>query len=227
MADDMRTMRTRTVLLLAVLVATVGCFTTPARAAFDSEFAVGVGYSHVTFNSGSPLLDDRDCIHLDSFFSGSPFPQLPGLRVGAAVGFSAALDNTRSAFISSGGQTIFISGSDVSLLLFEPELRVAWRHSFGDYNLSYVEAGVAGGGVIAWLSADGQDEAQPKGTTASFDESDVSWSARAFVRLGFPVPDGIVGVEASYLRGGNMKFADGVSGDVEDFYIGVYGALTF
>ena len=217
----------RPIFLWTVLAGVLGCVATPARAEYNGEFAFGAGYSRVNFDSDSPLIHGRDCLHLDPFVSFSPIERLPQLRLGAAVGFSAALDDTRGQLITSGGETFFVSGSDANLLLFEPELRVSWRQTFGQDKLCFVEAGVAGGGVIAWLST-GNGDASGSGTPRSdFEDTEASWSARAFVRLGIPVTGGIAGLEASYLRGGKMKFADAVRGDLEEYYVGIFGALKF
>jgi hypothetical protein len=191
----------------------------------EGEFALGVGYSRIDFDGDSPLTRGRDGVHFDPSLSLSPFDGLPQLRVGAAVGFSAALDDVHDVVVSSGGGTFAVSGSDATLLLWEPELRLAWRQHFGTDGLGYVEAGVAGGAVIAWLGTGDGDDSGPDG--ADFEDTEASWSARAFVRVGVPFSTGIAGVEASYLRGGRMDFAKGVGGELDEYYVGVFGALSF
>ena len=198
-----------------------------ALAQGEREFSLGVGYTRMNFDGDSPLVDDRDGVHFDPVFSLAPIERLPQLRLGAAFGISFAVDDTRGAFVSDEeGGTLFIEGDDTSLMLFEPELRIAWRQSLAEGEAVFVEAGVGGGGVIGWLSA-GDDASVTDPDDAEIDEVDAAFMGRAFVRVGAHVTSGIVGVEASYMVGGNLDFADGIGGDVSEFYVGIFGALSF
>ena len=199
-----------------------------ARAQGENEFALGVGYTRINVEGAEVLVDDRDGVHFDPYVSFAPLERLPQLRLGGAVGFSVAVDDVRGAFVSGeDGGTLFVSGDDVSFMLFEPELRVAWRQSLAEGEAFFVEAGVGGGAVIGWLSA-GDGEGDDSGAAdAELDETDATWMGRAFLRVGAHVTSGIVGLEASYLRGGRLDFADGAAGDVSEVYVGIFGALTF
>ena len=191
------------------------------------EFAVGVGYTRINFDGDSPLIDDRDGVHLDPFVSFAPVERLPGLRLGAAFGISFAVDDVRGAFVSGeDGGSLFVEGDDALLMLFEPELRVAWRIALAEDEAYFIEAGVGGGGVVGWLSA-GDDSDVRDPDDAEVDEVDAAFMGRAFVRFGMHIPSGIVGLEASYLHGGRIEFTEGIGGDVTEAYVGIFGALTF
>ena len=190
------------------------------------EFLLGIGWVRMNFDGNNELIDDRDGIHFDPVFSIAPFEALPQLRFGAAVGVSVALDDVRGAVISRGGELIVISGGDVSLFLIEPELRISWRQYFGTDKAYFLEAGGGGGGVFGWLDAgDGDDDESED--VDDVEETASAAMAKVFIRLGARVTGGLGGIEASYLRGGNMHFADDIEGDVSTFYVGVFGALQF
>lgn len=210
-----------------VLSAILAASPLAARAQGETEFLLGVGYTRMNFDGDSPLIDDRDGVHLDPVFSFAPVEDLPQLRLGAAFGISFAVDDTRGAFVSDeDGATLFIDGDDSSLMLFEPELRISWRQALAEGEAVFVEAGVGGGGVIGWLSA-GDDEGPGDPDGAELDETDAAFMARALVRFGVHVTSGIVGVEASYMVGGDLDFAEGIGGDVSEAYVGIFGALSF
>lgn len=208
---------------LVVLFACVLAGARPCRGSSDGEFLLGVGYTRINFEGTNVLIDDRDGVHLDPVFSFSPFDGLPQLRLGAGVGFSAALDDVRGATVVDGSDTFFVSGDEATLFLFEPEVRVSWRHEFGEDDAFFVEAGVGGGAVIGWLQAGDGDVEGPD--DADLDVADVTPMGRVLLRAGLRVTGGLAGIEASYLRGGSMDFADGVEGDIGEFYVGIFGAL--
>ena len=190
------------------------------------EFSLGIGWVRMNFDGNNELIDDRDGIHFDPVFSIAPFEALPQLRFGAAVGVSVALDDVRGAVISRGGQLVVISGGDVSLFLIEPELRISWRQYFGPEKAYFLEAGGGGGGVFGWLDAgDGDDDESEDADDV--EETASALMAKVFLRFGARVTGGLGGIEVSYLRGGNMDFAEGIEGDVSTFYLGVFGALQF
>lgn len=213
---------------VGVILAAVALSAPRAAAQGENEFALGVGYTRMNFAGADILVDDRDGVHFDPYVSFAPFEGLPQLRLGGAVGFSVAVDDVRGALVSDeNGGSLFVSGDDVSLMLFEPELRIAWRQALVKDEAFFIEAGVGGGAVIGWLSA-GDGEGGDGGTAdAELDETDVTYMGRGFVRLGAHVTSGIVGIEASYLRGGRLDFTDGAAGDLSEFYVGIFGALTF
>jgi hypothetical protein len=186
------------------------------------EFALGIGYAHVSIGGSESLLDSEDALRFDGALSISPFPEVPQLRLGGAMGFVLALDNSERTIISSGGLVV-VGSSDVPLFMFEPEVRLSWQQTFGEGPGFYIEPGIGAGGVYANLSIDSEDS--PSGM--SFDESDWSFSARAFVNVGFPVPGGLAGVQASYMWADDLDLASNAGGNVNEFYIGIFGALRF
>ena len=199
----------------------------PAAAQGEREFSLGLGYARINFDGDSPLIDDRDAVRFDPYFSYAPLDDLPALRLGAAFGVSFAVDDTRGTFISDdAGGSLFIEGDDVFFMLFEPEARLALRIPLAEDEATFIEAGVGGGGVLGYLSA-GDDEGVDDPDDAEIDDTDIAFMGRAFVRLGMHVESGIVGVEASYMQGGRMDFGHGIGGEVSEAYVGIFGALTF
>ena len=195
---------------------------------YDAEFSLGIGYSRITFDGGGPLLEGRDSIHINPVVSFSPLPDVPQLRLGGAVGWSIALDDTRGAVVSNDGGLFFASTSDVTLMLLEPELRLSWRQPLGDEGGSFVEAGAAAGGAFGWIDVgDPRDLTPGEADANAFSEWDGSFQWKAFLRAGTRVGDGVAGIEAHYLRAGELEFADNLRGDPEEFYFGIFGALRF
>ena len=217
---------TTLLVLLAVVFAAA-----PARAADgdapDAEFLLGIGYARVNFDDDVVgLVDDRDGIYFDPVFSAAFFDAVPQLRLGAAVGVFVALDDVRGGVIVDDGEATAISGGDTSFVLAEPELRVSWRQPFGEDDVAFLEAGAGAGGVFGFLDAgDGHEE--EGADDGDLEETDGALMARVFLRLGFQVTGGLAGIEASYMRGGKMEFGDAVGGEVEEYYLGIFGALKF
>ena len=193
---------------------------------FDQEFAMGVGYAKVEFSSDDGTLDDADAIHFDPVLSFAPVRALPPLRVGAAVGISFTLEDVGGVISSGGGGGfIFITG-DTGLMLFEPELRLSWRQALGPEEAGFfVEPGIAGGGTFALLDFD-DEEVFEAGGPEDPDEWASTFHARAFLRAGMRVSGGVAGLEAGYMRGGELDFG-ATSGEIQEFYIGIFGALKF
>ena len=193
-----------------------------------AEFSLGVGYARVEFDGSPPLVDGRDCIHFDPVVMFSPLGErLPQLRLGGAVGWTMALDDTSGAIISGDNGLIIATSSDVAFMLFEPELRLAWRHTFGPERLSFIEAGGAAGLAVAWLDVSGRAESPTTPTDEDFSETDTSFEWKVFLRAGFPLSTGLAGIEMSYMRAGNMELTSDVKGEPNEFYIGIFGALQF
>jgi hypothetical protein len=187
-----------------------------------SEFALGIGYAHLSIGDSDSVLDSEDALRFDAALTFAPIFDLPQLRIGGALGVTLVLDNSQFAFISSGG-AVFVGSSDVPLWLLEPEFRVSWQQPFGTSDQFFIEPGLAVGGVYGVLSVDANDTASGR----SFDESDGTYTGRAFLNLGARVPGGYAGIQASYVRGGSLHFADNASGDFEQYYIGIFGAARF
>ena len=191
-----------------------------------AEFSMGIGYSRVEFKSSPDLIDNRDCLHLEPTLTVAPFERLPQLRIGGAVGWTAALDDTSGAIISNGGGLVVATSSDVAFMIFEPELRVSWRQPLGKDHNFFLEPGAAAGAAIGWLDVDGHP-AEGSTADADFSETDASFEWKVFLRAGVHVTGGIAGIEASYMRAERLHFTDDISGEPSEFYIGIFGALQF
>jgi hypothetical protein len=219
-------LRHRRTLLIAVAAVVLTLAPTRAARAQDApydgvaEFSLGIGYAHVSL-ADSDVIDGESGIHFEPALTFSLIPQLPQLRVGADVGVTLVLDNSQRAIISRNGTLIFAGSSDVPLWLLEPELRVSWRQYFGDN--FFVEPGVAGGIAFGFFSLNPADG----GTGDSYEKDDSTVFGRVFLRAGARVSGGTAGVEASWLTGGKLDFGGGAAGDLSEFYIGVFGALSF
>ena len=187
-----------------------------------SEFSLGIGYANVSIGGSESVLDSLDALRFDAAVSFSPLQRLPQLRLGAAAGVALVPDNSQFAIVSDGGLVV-VGRSDVPVWLIEPEVRLSWRQSFGEDGQIYVEPGVGAGAVYARLSIDGEDTS----SGLSFDESDTSFSARAFLNVGARVTGGLAGLQVSYARGGSLDLAENADGEVEEFYIGIFGSLRF
>ena len=185
-----------------------------------SEFSLGMGYANVTLED-SPIIDSESGFRFEPSLSFSPLAgSLPQLRLGVATGFTLVLDDSERALISNDGQLIFFGSSDVPLWLVEPELRMSWRQWFGD--AWFVEAGVGGGFAFGFLELDA-----PDGSEDSYEENDAAAFGRAFFRAGARVTGGIAGVEGWWLTGDTLDFGGNAAGDLEEWYIGIFGALMF
>jgi hypothetical protein len=189
------------------------------------EFALGIGYSRVEFDSSPALVDGRDCLHLDPVVSVSPFAFAPQVRLGAAVGWTIAVDETKGAIISGGNGLIVATSSDVAFMLFEPEVRLSWRQALGPDGLYFLEAGAAAGACVGYLDVSGQSA--DTGADSDLNETDANVEWKVFLRAGLPVSNGLAGIEASYMRAGRLEFSDDIRGDPSEFYIGIFGALQW
>ena len=66
------------------------------------------------------------------------------------------------------------------------------------------------------------------GSGDSFDANDSTVYGRVYLRAGAQVTGGIAGIEASWLSGGRLDFdADNAAGDLNEFYVGIFGAILF
>ena len=186
------------------------------------EFALGIGYANISIGGSDSLLNSEDALRFDGVYSYAPFPNVPQLRLGAALGVDLVFDNSQFVFMSNGG-AVFAGSADIPLWTLEPEFRVSWQQFLGNDKRFYIEPGIGVGGVFANLNIDSEDSASGQ----SFDEWESAFEARVFLNVGFMVSGGLAGVQASYMRGGTLDFADNASGEIEEFYIGFFGALRF
>jgi hypothetical protein len=188
-----------------------------AQAPPDPSFALGIGYAHLEIGDSSSQLHSLDALRFDPCVSFSPFGELPQVRIGGAFGVSMVLDNSSRTIISNGGNLIITGSSDVPFLLLEPEFRLSWRQDFGD--ALFVEPGVGLGGAIGQLKLSSETE--------SIDKWQSCFDVRAFVNVGLAVPGGEAGLQFSYMHGGTLDFGQNARGELNEFYIGVFGAIYF
>jgi hypothetical protein len=193
-----------------------------AMATPPGEFSLGLGYANLSIGGSDSVLESLDALRWDASLSYAPFADLPQLRVGAGFGVAMVFDDSEFAFISSGG-AIFIGSADIPLFTLEPEFRVSWQQFFGPDENFYVEPGIGVGGVFANINIDSEDTASGE----SFDEWESSVSARVFLNVGFLAEGGFAGVQASYMWAESLDFAENAQGEVQEFYIGIFGALRF
>ena len=184
------------------------------------EFSLGIGYAHLGIGGSDSLLDSEDALHFDAALMYSLIPDVPQLRLGFGFGVSMVLDDSERVIISGDNGLIIAGSSDVPLYLLEPEFRLSWQQYLGADQSFFIEPGIGVGWVFGNLNVDTE-------SGQSFDEWDSSVSARAFLNVGFQVEGGIAGIQASYMWADSLDFAENAGGEVEEFYIGFYGALRF
>jgi hypothetical protein len=210
----------------AVRLTAVACgFALPSVGRADADgpdFSLGIGYANVSLLGDDSAVDSENALRLEGVVTISPIPVVPQLRLGGAISSTMVFDNSQFILVSDGG-AFFAGKADVPLWLFEPEVRLSWRQYFDDAQSFFIEPGAAFGGVLANLSLDGQDTS----TGQSFNEWESTLAARAFLNVGFLVTGGVAGVQASYMRGGEIDFAQNARGDVQEWYVGFFGALRF
>jgi hypothetical protein len=194
----------------------------PAQPPSTTEFTLGVGYANISIEGP---FDSENALRWDPSLSISPLARLPQLRLGAAVPFSLVLDNSSRTIISNDGNLIITGSSDIPLWTLEPELRLSWRQYIGERKEFFIEPGVAGGALFAFVDI-GDDE-ETAVVEDSYDESDGALSARVFLRAGIRASGGFAGLEASYLASETIDLAENASGQVEQWYIGIFGSLAF
>jgi hypothetical protein len=213
------------------LVAALACTCTYARASseppvaagpVESEFSLSIGYAHVGIGDSDSVLESQDALRLEPAISVAPFSSLPQLRFGGAFGIDFVLDNSQHAIISGGGLVI-IGSADVPLTLLEPEARVSWRQYLGEHKTFFIEPGLGVGGAFVNLHLDADDTDHDE----VFDEWETTWTARAFVTVGFRLPPGFAGFQASYMRGGDVDFASNAGGALEEYYIGFFSCIQY
>jgi hypothetical protein len=218
----------RRAVALAAIVACV-LISTSAATAQDappgtSDFTLGIGYAHISVGDDDSPLDSEDAIKFDPSLTFALIPGLPQLRLGPAVGVTIVTDNSKRVIIANDGRLIVAGSSEIPLWFVQPELRLSWRQYLDPDHTIFVEPGVAAGWTYGQIELDDDEETA---ADESFRQSDWTTSARVFLRAGARVAGGYAGVEASWMRGNDLDLAANARGNVEEFYIGVYGALAF
>ena len=184
------------------------------------EFSLGVGYAHISI--GDEALDDEDALRFDPSLTLSVVPGLPQFRAGFGVGVALVLDDSQRTIVSDDGNLTVTGRGDIPRWLVEPEARLSWRQYFGDEYALFIEPGVAAGWTVGYLDIEADDDGGD-----SYSEGDSTWHTRVFLRLGARLQGGFGGIEASWMRGGDLDLADNAGGELEEFYIGVFGSLLF
>jgi hypothetical protein len=185
------------------------------------EFSAGIGYAHLSIGNSESVLSDENALRFEFSASFSPLQKLPQLRLGAAIGTSLVFDDSDMAVVSSGG-VVIVGHSTVPQFTVEPEARISWRQPLGN-GAWYVEPGFGFGGAIAHLDVN----ADQTSSNQSVSETGAAFAGRAFVNVGFNTGGGFAGVQLSYLGSGNLDLVDNASGDLDEFYFGLFGSLRF
>jgi len=207
------------ILLVAPRARATGMYGEPSPG--EPEFGFSLGYANVDLGSGSTV-NNEGAFRFDWGFSIAPIGVLPQIRVGADVGTSLVLDNSTRTIISHNGTLIVAGSSSVPLWFIEPELCLSWRQTFGARKEIFVEPGIAGGWTVGFLDIHDIND-----LNRSYHADASTAYGRVFLRAGAGVPTAMIGVEASYLVGGNMDFGGNASGDIQEYYLGFFGAIRF
>jgi hypothetical protein len=186
------------------------------------EVGLGAGYSSVDLGGA---FDGDGGIRLEPRVSFS-LEAVPQIRLGFGLGLSGyATDLDDGEVIRVDGESIFIEEDGVeSLSLLEPEFQISWRQPLGgeDRRGFYIEGGVGLGGVIANYGV--SDE---WGWDLEESEWDATVGVRPFVRGAYQWDDWRVGVEGSYMFGGDLNLNNRAEGDVTEWYVGGFFGYRF
>ena len=145
-----------------------------------TEFALGIGYSHLSLDGAPGEFDEQDGGRFEPRFSWQPFDDRPQLRFGVGMGFSYYYDTTNNGAIISPPFAFDVDTFE-SFSLLTPEFQVSWRQPMSEN--WWVEGGVGLGPAIAFYSAgdvifnDLFDE--------DISECEVGLGVRPFLRAGF------------------------------------------
>jgi hypothetical protein len=218
----MTTLHRRIASLLVVLALANAARADNGDIPVTGEFSLGIGYAGISV--GDEALEGEDALKFDPTLTFSIFPDLPQLRAGFGVGVALVRDDTNRTIISNDGNLVVIGSSDLPLWFVEPEARLSWRQYIGDAYSFFIEPGIAAGWTFGYLDLD-DDEDSPG--DESYSEGDSTWHTRVFLRIGGRVEGGMAGIEASWMHGGDLDLADNAQGDLEEFYVGIFGTLVF
>ena len=221
MTTDGQTPTCRVIASIALLACSV---LLPASARADYDFSLSLGYAHVSLDDAPDPFDSRGGFRIEPRFSFGVSDELPQLRLGVGMGISGFAktfdEDEDDDFVVIDGEVFFFDEDDEeSLTLITPEFQVSWRQRLGEDGRWFIEPGVGVGAVIAeyWVG-----ETFGWWTDTDVSEWDVTFGARPFLRAGYLADRWLVGMEVSYLWGGEMEFTDEVHGDIEELYVGVF-----
>lgn len=220
-------MGVRSIAQVVAVLAVVAVGQGRARAATEPEFAIGLGYTHVSLDDTSiGDMAEEGGFRFEPRFTFAPLDDAPQFRLGVGMGFSFFYDETDSSaiFIDDDGD-VFIGDADEyeNLFLWTPELQASYRHTF-DSGL-VLEGGVGVGGVFAYYTAG--EEFFNTYYDEQLDEGDITWSVRPFARAGYRSDGFTLGLETSYLVGGDLDFTPEIGGNIDEFFVGAFFAWTW
>jgi hypothetical protein len=211
--------------LIASLIALI-VFPAWASAQTDNsagpEFLLGIGYANISVGGSSSALKSQNAVMLDPAVSISPIVSFPQLRLGVAADVGFVLNGSQRTIVFDNGGLTVTGNSDVPFVLFTPEARLSWFQTIGKSQEFFIEPGIGVGGAFGWLTVNPLVAGDK-----SVNESESTIEGRAFLNIGLQVPDGMAGLQFSYMTSGDMNFANNVRGDVTAFYIGIFGAVRF
>ena len=193
-----------------------------AEYAGGPEFLLGIGYANISIGGSLSALYSQNAVMLDPVLSISPVLSLPQLRLGVAADVGFVLDSSQRTIIFDNGGLVITGNSDVPFVLFTPKARLSWFQTLGKSQRFFIEPGIGFGGAFGWLTVN-----PLVASGKSVNESESTIEGRAFLNIGMQVPDGMAGLQFSYLRGGDMDFANNVRGELSAFYFGIFGAVRF
>jgi hypothetical protein len=87
----------------------------------------------------------------------------------------------------------------------------------------YIEPGIGIGGVFGNLNVDADDT----NAGESFDEWASAFAVRVFVNIGFHAEGDSRACRCRTCGVASLDFAQNASGEIDEFYIGIFGALRF
>ena len=197
----------------------------------DKAFDLGIGYTHVELDGSASPFDSRGGIYVEPRFSWGLGGTAHGWRLGIALGISGFErendGDDRVIIVDDDDDEIFVINADdvESLTLLTPEFQVSYRVPLGPpageegERRWFVEPGVGVGVVVGqyWVG-----ESFGWWTDTDVNEWDATFGARPFLRAGYQSDRWVLGVEGSYLFGGDLEFTDEIGGDVEEWRVGVF-----
>jgi hypothetical protein len=186
------------------------------------EFAFGIGYGHLALDGANAgVLEEQGGLRLDIRYSFPVSREQPAVRAGVGLGLATYLSDKGGDTFEQDGIIYIVPSDRVQLTTIEPELQLSLRHPLGDN--FYIEPGVAGTFLVGYY-IEGEE-------IFNFIDKDVEkWRAggggRLFLRAAYTRDRWSYGLEGSYSYGW-LDFDDGVGGDIQQVYVGVFFARRF
>jgi hypothetical protein len=212
---------------VTLLLAAVSCCTAPAAAfAQYREFAFGVGYGHLFLEgSNAGALEEQGGVRFEGRVSW-PITQpmnerRPELRLGFGVGLAIYFSDHGGEIFESGNVIIIEPDDFAQLTTIEPEVQFSVRAPVG--RDLYLEPGIAGTFIVGnYLRGD---------EAFGFVDEDLNrWrvggGGRAFLRGAYRRETWSIGLEGSYAYGW-LDFSDGIGGEMQQAYLGLFYAHRF